>query len=577
MLCIHDMDNQTISSAGSSESLNRLKTVFEVCDEKNDGYITIEHFENLIREHFGEGESEELHGIIQFLDPEKKGKINFSDFCQGVQRILSLQGNNLIKRSWSDVSDDELNFEKNAESSETSTNTYAEYDINTDEDACTSLNTEFFPTPVGNFDVQLQVASEDDRDSFISGRSSEVTENSRHDITDEDNYEDFGEGEELESQSEADIPSHTRGHINCVNCKKARHRRELLPRHHKRIWPNKRLSSAAYASQLQRASRSPSRRNSIGSDELIDDIDGNFEVLNDKVRSLEKQISLLTESQMKNDDKHQRLKEENCSLIQNDIVYRVHILEEQLREMEIRSDEQVKVEQRKHKEYTRQGRHDRDKAEQLLYLSHRLQDVDRHYETTKEEAARLRSEVEKLKSEKLELHDKLAETQYSYATLLEDNEKQQAEMATQSDNFEHERKATAQLLDELGKELKELRQYKIETEHIRQTQKNALELPDKCRELEEEIKKLQEENRTLRDSNDDLNVQLLNRCMEEGRRLLKYNGAISLADEIDNLSKEELMNALKEQQDVNDRLKKYVDKIILKILEKNQSLLEINQ
>uniref|UniRef100_A0A0L8IE11 EF-hand domain-containing protein n=1 Tax=Octopus bimaculoides TaxID=37653 RepID=A0A0L8IE11_OCTBM len=552
MLCIHDMDNQTISSAGSSESLNRLKTVFEVCDEKNDGYITIEHFENLIREHFGEGESEELHGIIQFLDPEKKGKINFSDFCQGVQRILSLQGNNLIKRSWSDVSDDELNFEKNAESSETSTNTYAEYDINTDEDACTSLNTEFFPTPVGNFDVQLQVASEDDRDSFISGRSSEVTENSRHDITDEDNYEDFGEGEELESQSEADIPSHTRGHM-----------------------PNKRLSSAAYASQLQRASRSPSRRNSIGSDELIDDIDGNFEVLNDKVRSLEKQISLLTESQMKNDDKHQRLKEENCSLIQNDIVYRVHILEEQLREMEIRSDEQVKVEQRKHKEYT--GRHDRDKAEQLLYLSHRLQDVDRHYETTKEEAARLRSEVEKLKSEKLELHDKLAETQYSYATLLEDNEKQQAEMATQSDNFEHERKATAQLLDELGKELKELRQYKIETEHIRQTQKNALELPDKCRELEEEIKKLQEENRTLRDSNDDLNVQLLNRCMEEGRRLLKYNGAISLADEIDNLSKEELMNALKEQQDVNDRLKKYVDKIILKILEKNQSLLEINQ
>ncbi|CAI9723695.1 family-interacting 4A-like isoform X6 [Octopus vulgaris] len=493
MLCIHDMDNQTISSAGSSESLNRLKTVFEVCDEKNDGYITIEHFEKLIREHFGEGESEELHGIIQFLDPEKKGKINFSDFCQGVQRILSLQGNNLIKRSWSDVSDDELNFEKNAESSETSTNTYAEYDINTDEDACTSLNTEFFPTPVGSFDVQLQVASEDDRDSFISGRSSEVTENSRHDITDEDNYEDFGEGEELESQSEADIPSHTRGHINCVNCKKARHRRELLPRHHKRIW--------------------------------------------------------------------------------------VHILEEQLREMEIRSDEQVKVEQKKHKEYV--GRHDRDKAEQLIYLSHRLQDVDRHYETTKEEATRLRNEVEKLKSEKLELHDKLTETQYSYATLLEDNEKQQAEMATQSNNFEHERKATAQLLDELGKELKELRQYKIETEHIRQTQKNALELPDKCRELEEEIKKLQEvlrqENRTLRDSNDDLNVQLLNRCMEEGRRLLKYNGAISLADEIDNLSKEELMNALKEQQDVNDRLKKYVDKIILKILEKNQSLLEINQ
>lgn len=370
---------------------------------------------------------------------------------------------------------------------------------------------------------------------------------SRHDITDEDNYEDFGEGEELESQSEADTPSHTRGHM-----------------------PNKRLSSAAYASQLQRSSHSPSRRNSLGSDELIDDIDGNFEVLNDKVRSLEKQISLLTENQMKNEDKHQRLKEENSSLIQ-----KVHILEEQLREMEIRSDEQVKDEQKKHKEYV--SRQDRDKAEQLIYLSHRLQDVDRHYEASKEEAIRLKTEIEKLKAEKLELHDKLSETQYSYATLLDDHEKQQNQMLTQAQDFEQERQATAQLLDELGKELEDLRRYKIETEHIRKTQqKNATELPDKCRELEDEVQKLREENRNLRDSNDDLNVQLLSRCMEEGRRLLKYNGAISLADEIDHLTKEELMEALKEQQDVNDRLKKYVDKIILKILEKNPSLLEIN-
>lgn len=574
MLCIRDMDSQGISTAGSSEYFNKLKSVFEVCDEKNDGYITIEHFENLIREHFGGGESEELCGIIQFLDPDGKGKINFNDFCQGVQRILSLpnQGVNSVKRNWSDVSDDEVNLEKHTESSETSTNTYAEYDINTDEDGATSLHNDFFTMGVDSFDLQLPplVTSEDDRDSFISGRSSEVTENSRHDITDEDNYEDFGEGEELESQSEADTPSHTRGHINCVKCKKARHRRDLLPRHHRRIWPNKRLSSAAYASQLQRSSHSPSRRNSLGSDELIDDIDGNFELLNDKVRSLEKQISLLTENQMKNEDKHQRLKEENSSLIQ-----KVHILEEQLREMEIRSDEQVKDEQKKHKEYV--SRQDRDKAEQLIYLSHRLQDVDRHYEASKEEAIRLKTEIEKLKAEKLELHDKLSETQYSYATLLDDHEKQQNQMLTQAQDFEQERQATAQLLDELGKELEDLRRYKIETEHIRKTQqKNATELPDKCRELEDEVQKLREENRNLRDSNDDLNVQLLSRCMEEGRRLLKYNGAISLADEIDHLTKEELMEALKEQQDVNDRLKKYVDKIILKILEKNPSLLEIN-
>ena len=64
MLCIRDMDSQGISTAGSSDYFNKLKTVFEVCDEKNDGYITIEHFENLIREHFGGGESEVNKSLI---------------------------------------------------------------------------------------------------------------------------------------------------------------------------------------------------------------------------------------------------------------------------------------------------------------------------------------------------------------------------------------------------------------------------------------------------------------------------------------------------------------------------------
>jgi len=30
-------------------------------------------------------------GIVQILDPDGKGKINFGDFCQGVQQILDLQ------------------------------------------------------------------------------------------------------------------------------------------------------------------------------------------------------------------------------------------------------------------------------------------------------------------------------------------------------------------------------------------------------------------------------------------------------------------------------------------------------
>lgn len=34
---------------------------------------------------------QKIVGIIQILDPEGKGKINFEDFCEGVQQINELQ------------------------------------------------------------------------------------------------------------------------------------------------------------------------------------------------------------------------------------------------------------------------------------------------------------------------------------------------------------------------------------------------------------------------------------------------------------------------------------------------------
>ena len=36
---------------------------------------------------------QETVGIINLLDPEGKGKINFQEFCRGVQEVLEVQGN----------------------------------------------------------------------------------------------------------------------------------------------------------------------------------------------------------------------------------------------------------------------------------------------------------------------------------------------------------------------------------------------------------------------------------------------------------------------------------------------------
>ena len=37
---------------------------------------------------------QETIGIINLLDPEGKGKINFQEFCRGVQEVLEVQGKN---------------------------------------------------------------------------------------------------------------------------------------------------------------------------------------------------------------------------------------------------------------------------------------------------------------------------------------------------------------------------------------------------------------------------------------------------------------------------------------------------
>ena len=50
-----------------------------------------------------------------------------------------------------------------------------------------------------------------------------------------------------------------------------------------------------------------------------------------------------------------------------------------------------------------------------------------------------------------------------------------------------------------------------------------------------------QENRGLQHSNEDLNAQLMNRCVEEGKSLLLDGGSKSLAEELDHLTKEEVL------------------------------------
>ncbi|RUS90433.1 hypothetical protein EGW08_001774 [Elysia chlorotica] len=545
---------------------DKFKDIFDLCDVDKDGYIDVHHFKELAADHFGAAGIE--HGPQS--SPSPSSQHTFSEYDYNSQDDfsgLSLTGG------------------------EQSTPTPSAYNsLNLIDDSAvdgdlgglqvlvgsTNGNSVVLPgTELNGTPLILPPASEDEADSAISGKSSEINENSRQEITDEENYEDYGEIE-----SEADTSD--QGHLTPSIQRKRGDRRDPLARHHKRSWYNRKCNFL----HLQRSARnSPAstRRSSLGSDEIFDDIDGNFQDVNGRLKFLEEQLQHLTEVQTETNTKQVKLKDENVLLVQ-----KVHYLEEQLRDMEVKAEDILSEEKRKHKEFM--ARQERDKNEQVEYITQRLHRIEREYEDLKEEAPRLHAEIAKLKTEKMDLHERLLERQENYNVLFDEHERLKADYHKQSTLQQKERQATGQLLDEMGKELEDLRRYKLEIENGSRVPGSGgvpSELPARYTDLQREIHKLKEdmwtewkdlwkENRHLHDSNEELNAQLLNQCIGEGKSLLESSmEGQSLAQELEHLTKEELLAQLKMERDVNFRLKQYVDRIIITILEKNPSLLEI--
>ncbi|XP_025086872.1 rab11 family-interacting protein 3-like isoform X2 [Pomacea canaliculata] len=498
--------------------------------------------------------SVEITGVVNLLDPEGRRHISFEDFCKGVAQINEVQHQAQFLGFKSSVSEDTLVPQDIAgdlsglPKRSLSPSTYVDYDFDGLEESCGSnddinlLKCEKVVTCTANKSFLLPPTSEDEGDSALSGRSSELNENSRPEITDEENYEDYGEME-----SEADISDQGIS--------------------------NRRLMPSSYMSQLQQSprdfTRNNTRRNSIGSDEIFDDIDGNFQDLNGRVKYLESQLLHLMDTQNETTTKQSRLREENSLLIQ-----KVINLEEQLKDMEMRSEECVKEEKHKHQEYM--SRHDREKCEEMEYVTQRLQRIESEYEDMKEKMPTLQQQILKLRSENIVLQERILEKQESYNMLHDDYEHLKASYHHQEELHHKESQFTKQLLDELGKELEDMRKYRTEMElGSNASSGSKAESPGHYRELQQEIYKLKKENQGLRDSNEDLNAQLMSHCVEEGKSLLKSGNGKSLAEELEHLTKEELLEQLHAERDFSSRLKQYVDRIIITILEKNPSLLEI--
>uniref|UniRef100_A0A3P9J875 RAB11 family interacting protein 4 (class II) a n=1 Tax=Oryzias latipes TaxID=8090 RepID=A0A3P9J875_ORYLA len=334
--------------------------------------------------------------------------------------------------------------------------------------------------------------------------------------------------------------------------------------------PNRKISSTAFGRQLFQANHSVfgSSQGSSTEDLFADSYDPCDLDITPKVGFLERKVTELESDSLANSDLKSKLKQENTHL-----VHRVHELEEQVKDSETKTAESLKEEMKRHREAF--SKMERDRNSEIDLLFNRVQQLEDENGEMTLNVCRLKSQTEKLDQEKQKISDKLEDTSLRLKDELDLYRKIMDKVWQNRRDFQKEKESTQELVDDLRRELDYLQIFKSEMEHPGKG-KGLSEFSAKTMEMEHEVRRLKQENFKLHDQNDDLNAQILSLSLYEARNLFSCNTkAQCLAAEIDNASRDELVDALKEQEEINLRLKQYMDKIILAILDHNPSILEI--
>ncbi|XP_047214154.1 rab11 family-interacting protein 4A-like isoform X2 [Girardinichthys multiradiatus] len=571
--------------------LKRLKEVFDVCDEDADGFIRVEHLMDLGLQ-FGQGDK--VKKLTKHLCPNAHGKISFKDFChavfaiKGFEEILKIAvcPRSLTSRHQS-VTDNGYIYQN------------GEVKLGPPIITCTQSYPE-----CRVYDARHGAEAECDMDSSVENALSSDSQETSQDR--EEQFEDYGEGVDVDFSPSSPCPeddSRTNGFsdlssslpssarhtpqkmqqlynsdlfdIYCSQCcKKVNLLNDLEARlrNLKANSPNRKISSTAFGRQLFQANHSvfDSSQGSSTEDLFTDSIDSCDLDITEKVSYLEKKVTELESDSLANSDLKSKLKQENTHL-----VHRVHELEEQVKDAETKAAETLGEEMKRHREaYSKM---ERDRNTEIDLLCCRVHQLEEENGEMKINVSRLKSQSEKMDQEKQRMTDKLEDTSLRLKDEVDLYRKIMDKLWQNRHEFQKEKEAMQELIDDIRRELENLQLFKLEMEHPGKGKGlSAYNAKNRETEMEHEVKRLKQENFKLRDQNDDLNAQILSLSLYEAKNLFScHTKAQCLAAEIDNASRDELVDALKEQEEINLRLRQYMDKIILAILDHNPSILEI--
>ncbi|XP_017039507.1 rab11 family-interacting protein 4B isoform X4 [Drosophila ficusphila] len=329
------------------------------------------------------------------------------------------------------------------------------------------------------------------------------------------------------------------------------------------------ISSNALASQLYRSSSFNSSGRSSNCDtteDMYSDISlENRHDYDYRLELLQRKVDDLSDTQNIAEDRTTRTKTEYAVL-----QARYHMLEEQYRESELRAEERLAEEQKRHREIL--ARVEREASLQNENCQMKIRATEIEASALREEAARLRVLCDKQANDLHRTEEQLELARDQIGVLQQEHEEQAQALR----RHEQEKKSAEDLMVELSRELQRARE-ESGARAMPTTSPESIRLE----ELHQELEEMRQKNRTLEEQNEELQATMLTNQatmltngVEQGRHLL--NGTLnSLAQELEEMSQAQLQQAFQEKEDENVRLKHYIDTILLNIVENYPQLLEV--